>query len=304
MKKNLLFAAALFMSVAASAQTVVWSCTSTSADGKAADAVNNEATVTGSETVKAEAITWGAGIMEPTTCQRTHKNAAGESFNYFEDKTICVTKWVPTVASDAAIKNLEDAASSQYIDFKISETDQTKYLNIKKISFNAARYGTDAVRINVKLLIGSDEAGETESGWLFTDDTWEAYSGGEGFWTPGETAEGDLIPGYGPAREDASKANTNDKNEDGYSNIVIPVTTDMIPADAYEVTLRICVYGIGNNKALGLNNVTFSSEAATGISNITATENVDAPAYNIAGQRVNANAKGLIIKNGKKFINK
>lgn len=45
-------------------------------------------------------------------------------------------------------------------------------------------------------------------------------------------------------------------------------------------------------------------EGGTGISNITADENADAPAYNIAGQRVNANAKGLVIKNGKKYVNK
>jgi len=304
MKKQLLFAAAMFASIAVSAQTVVWPCTSTSADGKKADAVNNAATVTGSETIKAEAITWGTGVLEPTTVQKTHKNAAGESLNYFEDGTTCVTKWVPSVASDAAIKKLDDAyAAGQYVDFKISENDETKYLNISTIKINAVRYGTDAVRMNAKLLIGSDEAGESESGWLFTDDTWEGYTGGEGFWTAETGAEGEIV-GYGPAREDASKANTNDKNEDGFSNIVIPVTTDIIPADAYEVTLRICFYGIGNNKALGLNNVTFTSEGSgTGISNITAAENADAPAYNIAGQRVNANAKGLVIKNGKKYVN-
>ena len=32
--------------------------------------------------------------------------------------------------------------------------------------------------------------------------------------------------------------------------------------------------------------------------------NADAPAYNIAGQRVNKNAKGIVIINGKKYINK
>ena len=40
----------------------------------------------------------------------------------------------------------------------------------------------------------------------------------------------------------------------------------------------------------------------TGIENVENVENVNAPAYNVAGQRVNANAKGLIIKGGKKFI--
>lgn len=42
----------------------------------------------------------------------------------------------------------------------------------------------------------------------------------------------------------------------------------------------------------------------TGITDITKNveENVNAPVYNLAGQKVNANAKGLLIKNGKKFI--
>lgn len=109
MKKQLLFVAAMFASIAASAQTVVWPCTSTSEDGKAATVVNNDATVTGSTTIEASTIEWGTGVKEPTTCQRTHKNASGETLNYFEDPSVCVTKWVPVVASDAAIKNLDDA---------------------------------------------------------------------------------------------------------------------------------------------------------------------------------------------------
>ena len=37
---------------------------------------------------------------------------------------------------------------------------------------------------------------------------------------------------------------------------------------------------------------------------VTNAVNVNAPVYNLAGQKVNANAKGLLIKNGKKFMNK
>ena len=300
MKKQLLFTAAMFVSIATSAQTVVYPCTSTSEDGKNATAVNNDATIEGSTSIEAVTISWGSGIKEPSTCQKTHKNLGGESLNYFEDGTTCITKWVPVVASDAAIKNLEEAYSAgQYIDFKISETDNTKYLDIKSIAFNAARYGTDAVRINAKLLIGSDGAGETETEWLFTGDTWESYTGGEGFWTEATGAEGE-IPGYGPAREDATKDNTNDKNVDGFSNIVIP-TSDIIPADAYEVTLRICFYGIGNNKAMGLNNVTFTSEnISAGVENVRVdTPSVDARTYNLGGR---AAKSGLLIQKGKKYI--
>ncbi len=43
----------------------------------------------------------------------------------------------------------------------------------------------------------------------------------------------------------------------------------------------------------------------TGINNITNnTINENAPIYNLAGQRVNKNAKGILIQNGKKFVNK
>ena len=44
--------------------------------------------------------------------------------------------------------------------------------------------------------------------------------------------------------------------------------------------------------------------SSTGISNITTSEADNAPAYNLAGQKVNAAYKGIVIKNGKKMIKK
>ena len=67
MKKQLLFAAAMFVSIAASAQTVVYPCTSTSEDGKKATAVNNDATIEGSTSIEAATISWGSGVLEPST---------------------------------------------------------------------------------------------------------------------------------------------------------------------------------------------------------------------------------------------
>lgn len=46
-------------------------------------------------------------------------------------------------------------------------------------------------------------------------------------------------------------------------------------------------------------------EGTSGISNVTlGQDDTDAPTYNLAGQRVNGNARGLLIRNGKKFIRK
>ena len=53
-----------------------------------------------------------------------------------------------------------------------------------------------------------------------------------------------------------------------------------------------------NNQIYSINGVT------AGVQNITVEQNVNAPAFNLAGQRVNAAYKGIVVKNGKKFINK
>ena len=42
----------------------------------------------------------------------------------------------------------------------------------------------------------------------------------------------------------------------------------------------------------------------SGVDNITVDKNVDAPAYNVAGQRVNDAYKGIVVKNGKKYLSK
>ena len=46
------------------------------------------------------------------------------------------------------------------------------------------------------------------------------------------------------------------------------------------------------------------SDDVSAINAVSATETDDAPAYNLAGQRVCSDAKGIVIKNGRKYINK
>lgn len=49
-----------------------------------------------------------------------------------------------------------------------------------------------------------------------------------------------------------------------------------------------------------------SEDTPTGITNVVSSDaaNENAPIYNLAGQRVNKTAKGILIQNGKKFVNK
>lgn len=62
-------------------------------------------------------------------------------------------------------------------------------------------------------------------------------------------------------------------------------------------------YVFNKNTQIGFGGFEFTP-SGTGISDITAADDADAPVYNLAGQRVSKDTKGLLIKNGKKFINK
>lgn len=46
------------------------------------------------------------------------------------------------------------------------------------------------------------------------------------------------------------------------------------------------------------------NDPSTGVKDINAVENANAPVYNVAGQRVSDNYKGIVIKGGKKYMNK
>ena len=72
---------------------------------------------------------------------------------------------------------------------------------------------------------------------------------------------------------------------------------------------EVVVYGklklFNTTYEVDANNILISKKSnPTGISNITTSEADNAPAYNLAGQKVNAAYKGIVIKNGKKMIKK
>lgn len=103
----------------------------------------------------------------------------------------------------------------------------------------------------------------------------------------------------------------------GTSSDVVAVTLD--PKQAYSIKIEVVSEsktGSSDVQITGFNitgtDLTVAPSegdaaigGATGIENVENVEvDVNAPAYNIAGQRVNESAKGIIIKGGKKFINK
>ncbi len=57
-----------------------------------------------------------------------------------------------------------------------------------------------------------------------------------------------------------------------------------------------------NNNEILVTNIYYTKATATGINNIAAETTAKGDLYNVAGQKVNANYKGIVIKNGKKYI--
>ena len=79
--------------------------------------------------------------------------------------------------------------------------------------------------------------------------------------------------------------------------------------DQIKVGNVVVVYGklvnYNNNTPQVTNSSIYSLNGVVSrVDNITVDKNVDAPAYNVAGQRVNDAYKGIVVKNGKKYLNK
>ena len=78
--------------------------------------------------------------------------------------------------------------------------------------------------------------------------------------------------------------------------------------DQINIGDEVIVYGqlvnFNGKYEINSNNQIYSINGKTaGVQNITVEQNVNAPAFNLAGQRVNAAYKGIVVKNGKKFLN-
>ena len=79
--------------------------------------------------------------------------------------------------------------------------------------------------------------------------------------------------------------------------------------DDIKVGDEVVVYGklklFNTTYEVDANNILISKKSnSTGIPNITVTTADNAPAYNLAGQKVNGSYKGILIKNGKKMVKK
>ena len=109
---------------------------------------------------------------------------------------------------------------------------------------------------------------------------------------------------------DGNTVATGTVGDDTYTN-VSTVTLNATVSDAGEYTFVVPAntYYLGGYTWTNSEDLTFSytieESVDTGISSISAdSDDDDTPTYNIAGQRVNATTKGILIRRGKKIVNK
>lgn len=90
---------------------------------------------------------------------------------------------------------------------------------------------------------------------------------------------------------------------------------DFTDVEGYQDTPDEYSFDLDNATSITFNNTGYQpcfvialtyGGGTTGITNVNATKNIDlnAPAYNLSGQRVSKDYKGIVIKNGRKFFNK
>lgn len=78
------------------------------------------------------------------------------------------------------------------------------------------------------------------------------------------------------------------------------INASIVKANGTKISpFRAYFKGIPEGASAKLN---FNDEETTGITNVNAAENNDGTLYNLAGQKVNATYKGIVIKNGKKYL--
>lgn len=317
MKKSLLFATLLAASLTANAQ-VEWTMVS------AKDAVTVPDAIITSAGIKTNAPVLGKGLSY-NGVDVAHKDKTGNNVNWIGDGSTGYIKIQPTNAQVAgadskmvtpdANRNLASAASDEeamYIDFYAETVNTEDILDVESIEFDATKIGTDGAMVNAAVFYNDDpQLGATT--WLITPENADAVDGEGGGTNPegmgghwngvtDETWTTTNDAGYRPDRNDGSKKLN---GENCVTHFTIPITN--VPEDAYGITVRVYVYGISSNKQMLIHNVKINGgvkgKYVTGISTVKSEAAAkDAPTYNLAGQKVSKDFKGVVIKNGKKSI--
>lgn len=120
-------------------------------------------------------------------------------------------------------------------------------------------------------------------------------------WTDETTADLNLI-GYPYFQEDIAPKGT----EGDAAYVVGPGNLACWVYLTFSAVANETYYVFNKNTQVGFSGIEFTPATQSGIADIIADETLDenAPIYNVYGQRVNKDYKGVLIQNGKKFLNR
>lgn len=314
MKKSLLLMAVAFATVAANAQSTWLSGVEASKADEATATYNTDAAKAGVAEANyvVKPVEIGAGLTISNANADAKFGLNGKYVPYFQ----------PTITEGEG-KTFEDADKTAYLAF-YEETDEAgtlEYTQLSSIEFKASRIGTDAVRMYVELqtleangdikqtwkLVTAENAASVLTNGVYTTQFEKADSE-----DPTKTVIGGF-DGMQPARnKDGVFFKDGTEGGDGteqtadmwYTQVKCPIPSDF-PSDAWNAKLVVYIYGIHNNKQGVICDVKFNHGGSTGIATVKTVNNAaNAVVYNLAGQKVGADFKGIVVKNGVKMIQK
>jgi len=309
MKKIFLSAAALVAAVTIQAQDVKVTWLSGTADGTTVPALTStstHATIVGSDIEFGTGINTSANAVGKVTDKEgTNQNTVGGNFLAVKNSCENVKGSYPSTFDEAQSYDTK-------LSFKLTAPDPEVFY-FQNLSMDLCGAGTDAVRVQVVLKSSGDEDKEVA---VITKDNCHDFAADGGWFSNG----------WRPSRNDGTKADKKEKKKEldeatgdsvdvtytsiqstaGYTHLVIPASAVAdVAGVSYDFTVDVYFWGIASNKQFVIRNVVLegSSTEPTGITAVTASEAAsDAPAYNLAGQRVSKTTKGLYIQNGKKYV--
>ena len=268
MKKQLLFVAAMFAAVCANAQGT-WNCVQ---DGDQAEVKEGTTVVTPGATKAA------AGVLTQVAASEI-QNA---TVNLFDG------------GADWTVKN-DKAGAGEFT------------------AVNGVTYSMAYIQGGTNGSAGSlDKSGTTSAHVQFTPavagKVWIAakYGKNKPIWfakVPTSVIEAEELD-YAAMETYATSVWGNYIKDDGtLGDTATPATNDTYSALPCDVEPGFTYFFWVSGSKIMLCGITFETSGSNGINNITTdVENANAPVYNLAGQRVSKNAKGILIQNGKKFI--
>lgn len=224
-------------------------------------------------------VTWSLaenteGVANPTTAAAATAVAVGEGLAILDDRyafsDITFLQLQATSDDKGNNKYASCAELKKYADFKFTASQD---FTVTSVSLDIVKKGTGDPNVYLAIL---DNAG-TET----------------------------LIAG-GDATKEASATVIRRNNDSDETPIHQTFTVDNVAvATGNAFTFRLYVGKLANNKQVGVANVVIGGTVVpTGINTVKAVEAENGAAYNLAGQKVADDFKGVVIKNGKKMIQK